>query len=52
FELQEGGKRADPQELTQVSDWGKGTQPQHMQPEVCYGEIRNGSKASLFCHPY
>ncbi|PVC27051.1 hypothetical protein CUR75_24065, partial [Salmonella enterica subsp. enterica serovar Legon] len=29
-----GGKRANPQELTKVSDWGEGTQPQHMQLEV------------------
>ncbi|EDT1924281.1 hypothetical protein GSH52_001951 [Salmonella enterica] len=34
FELQEGGKRANPQELTKVSDWGEGTRPQHMQLEV------------------
>ncbi|SQJ05461.1 Uncharacterised protein [Salmonella enterica subsp. enterica serovar Poona] len=25
---------ANPQELTKVSDWGEGTQPQHMQLEV------------------
>ncbi|ECC9152979.1 hypothetical protein DSN25_15385 [Salmonella enterica subsp. salamae] len=33
FELQEGGKAANPQELTQVSDWGELTQPTHLQLE-------------------
>jgi hypothetical protein len=27
FELQPGGKGAEPQELTQVSDWGLRSQP-------------------------
>ncbi|RJT23111.1 addiction module toxin RelE [Buttiauxella izardii] len=27
FELQQGGKRENPQELTKVSDWGERKQP-------------------------
>ncbi|ASE42577.1 hypothetical protein CEP69_07250 [Citrobacter braakii] len=33
FEVQEGGKTADPRELTQVSDWGEWAQPTHLQLE-------------------
>ncbi|ASL90506.1 addiction module toxin RelE [Serratia marcescens] len=29
--LHQGGKRASPQELTQVSDWGERSQPTPMQ---------------------
>lgn len=33
FELQPGGNREDPQELTPVSDWGEGGQPTQLQLE-------------------
>jgi hypothetical protein len=33
FELQLGGKCQDPQELTQVSDWGSGMKPTTLQLE-------------------
>ncbi|ATX96473.1 hypothetical protein AM349_10390 [Citrobacter freundii] len=33
FEVQEGGKSANPRELTRVSDWGERAQPTHLQLE-------------------
>ncbi|AHY09492.1 toxin RelE [Serratia plymuthica] len=30
FGLQDGGKRVNPQELTQVSDWGETARPTHL----------------------
>ncbi|PYD41164.1 hypothetical protein CT690_03085 [Serratia plymuthica] len=33
FKAQEGGKRENPQELTQVSDWGERAQPTHLRFE-------------------
>ncbi|MBB3305609.1 hypothetical protein FHW71_002133 [Enterobacter sp. Sphag1F] len=33
FSLQEGGKCVNPQELTEVSDWGEHTQPTPLQRE-------------------
>ncbi|ASV54655.1 toxin RelE [Lelliottia jeotgali] len=33
FWLRRGGKTENPQELTQVSDWGEQTQPTKRQPE-------------------
>ncbi|PYD37711.1 hypothetical protein CT690_16710 [Serratia plymuthica] len=33
FELQLGGKRRNPQELTKVSDWGECEQPTTLQLE-------------------
>ncbi|EAU3452153.1 hypothetical protein D8U42_08815 [Salmonella enterica] len=44
--MQEGGQLVNPQELTQVSDWGEQTQPTHLQPEGCR------VWAITSCHPY
>ncbi|MCL6407397.1 hypothetical protein EXT70_17265 [Dickeya dadantii] len=34
FKRQKGGNRANPQELTSVSDWGERGQPTHLQLEI------------------